>query len=505
MTFEFKVCSNIADQLARHANHRPTKIAMIQGSEEINYLNLYERIIDKAKALLEMGINEGDIIGVALADNINHVVMLFAIARAGAIVLPMDCRWSTTEKEGLCKHFKPSIVLIEENSTWKPENFSFVNSLKSKLSLNELKLFDFPTGKYGFTLSLSSGTTGRPKGPLLSHQQFINRFLTHWIDLGFGSQETYLNATPLYFGGGRAFSLSSIFTGGTVVLFSPPYTSIELGKEIERTNSSILFLVPTLIRRILADFEKIEEGKLTQSRIEKNDVTGYFKRLKTFISSGSALTAEERHSISQRICSRFIEYYSSTEGGGVTVLSPLDQEKFPSSVGRPIFGVDVEIVDEFHHVLAPNTVGRIRYRGLSVAKGFYNDPQSSKESFREGWFYPGDLGLINEEGYLFLKGRFKEMIIRGGVNIYPMEIENTLVNNECVAEAAVISIPSNEFGEEVAAFVRLRSSIQENELIDYCKQHLAPYKVPKIVRIVDHFPTNSGGKILKNELSKMIG
>jgi acyl-CoA synthetase (AMP-forming)/AMP-acid ligase II len=504
MTFEFKVGSNIADQLSRHAIHRPTKIAIIQGQEEVDYLCLFERVIDKAKALLDIGIKEGDIVGVALSDNIDHIVMLFAIARAGAIVLPMDCRWSATEKEALCEHFKPSAVLVEEDSNWKPYHALWVKSLKSITPVHELKSFEFPSGKYGFTLSLSSGTTGRPKGPLVSHQQFINRFLTHWIDLGFGSRETYINATPLYFGGGRAFSLSSIFTGGTVVLFAPPYSPFELGEEIKRTRATILFLVPTLLRRILSEIAKFNENKSTELQTEIKDVSINFKDLKTLISSGSALTSQERQAISQNICNQFIEYYSSTEGGGVSVLSPLDQEKFPDSVGRPIFGVDVQIVDEAHNVLPSNSVGRIRYKSSAVADGFYNDPESSLESFKGGWFYPGDLGLMNEEGYLFLKGRFKDMIIRGGVNIYPLEIENTLMKNQCVAEAAVISIPSNEFGEEVAAVVRLKSAIKEQDLIDYCKQHLAPYKVPKLIRIVEQLPTNSGGKVLKSELAKTI-
>ena len=507
MTAELKVGPNIADQLTRHAIHRPTKIAIIQGKEEVNYLDLYERVMVKAKGLIEMGIKEGDIVGVALADHIDHLVMLFAIARAGAIVLPMDCRWSATEKEALCQHFKPALVLVEEDSNWKSEYCIWVKTLKSISSIDELKSFKFPSGKYGFALSLSSGTTGRPKGPLVSHQQFINRFLTHWIDLGFGSRETYLNATPLYFGGGRAFSLSSIYTGGTVVLFAPPYSPLELGEEIKRTNSSILFLVPTLLRRILSEIAKLKEtqsDQSDQSQAEGQDAFRYFKGLKTLISSGSALTSEERRSISQAICKQFIEYYSSTEGGGVSVLSPLDQDHFPDSVGRPIFGVDVEIVDEMHQVLPPNSIGRIRYKSSAVADGFYNDPESSLESFKDGWFYPGDLGLMNAEGYLFLKGRFKDMIIRGGVNIYPLEIENTLMKNECVAEAAVISMPSQEFGEEVAAFVRLQSSISEKELIDYCKKHLAPYKVPKLIRFVEQMPTNSGGKVIKAQLAKTL-
>jgi acyl-CoA synthetase (AMP-forming)/AMP-acid ligase II len=505
MSLEFHLASNIADQLKRHALHRPTKTAIIQGSEQLNYLELYQQVIERAKALIDLGVQEGDIVGVALSDCIDHIVMLFAVARAGAIILPMDCRWSATEKEALVGHFKPARVLIEEGDIWCPSNSLTVKSLRCDLGHEALCHYEFPKGQYGLTLSLSSGTTGRPKGPLVSHQQFINRFMTHWIDLGFGSRETYINATPLYFGGGRAFSLSSLFTGGTVVLFPPPYSPQELAQEIERTQSTLLFLVPTLLRRILSEIlSEIDALHPQGSTPIKTSVFNAFLHLRTLISSGSALTSEERQAISQHICSQFIEYYSSTEGGGVSVLSPMDQARYPDSVGRPIFGVDVEIVNEEHQVLPPQTVGRIRYKGMAVADGFYKDPEASQESFLEGWFYPGDLGMLNEEGYLFLKGRFKDMIIRGGINIYPLEIENTLMSNPCVSEAAVVAMASKEFGEEVVAFVSLKTPISPSSLIEFCKTHLAPYKVPKLIRVMEQLPRNSGGKVIKSELAKLL-
>ena len=505
MTLEFHLALNIADQLKRHALQRPTKTAIIQGDQTLNYQALYAQVIERAKALIDLGVQEGDIVGVALSDCIDHLVMLFAVARAGAIILPMDCRWSVTEKQALAQHFKPVRVLVQEGDNWHPDNAVLVKSLTSDIGLEALQQHEFPRGQHGLTLSLSSGTTGRPKGPLVSHQQFINRFMTHWIDLGFGSRQTYINATPLYFGGGRAFSLSSLFSGGTVVLFPPPYTPQELAQEIERTHSTLLFLVPTLLRRILADIQD-QEARAQGQDVQPSHPSVFksFQHLNTLISSGSALTSEERQAISQKICSQFIEYYSSTEGGGVSVLSPQDQAHYPDSVGRPIFGVDVEIVNEEHQVLPPQTVGRIRYKGMAVADGFYNDPASSLDSFRDGWFYPGDLGLLNEEGYLFLKGRFKDMIIRGGVNIYPLEIENTLMNHPLVSEAAVLAMASKEYGEDVVAFVSLKTPVTVSELIEYCKTHLAPYKVPKLIHVMDQLPRNSGGKVIKAELAQLL-
>jgi acyl-CoA synthetase (AMP-forming)/AMP-acid ligase II len=271
-----------------------------------------------------------------------------------------------------------------------------------------------------------------------------------------------------------------------VVLCPPPYTPEELAAEVARTNGSLLFLVPTLLRRLLA----CNAATLAPLR-----------SLKSLISSGSALTRDERQQIRETICPNFVEYYASTEGGGVTVLTPQDQQRHGDSVGRPAFGVEVQVVDEAHRPVPAGATGRIRYRSPSVAEGFHGDPEASEEAFRDGWFYPGDLGALNEEGYLFLKGRSKDMIIRGGVNIYPQEIEAVLMDHPAVLEAAVIGWPSREFNEEVAAFVIRKGHVEEAELVALCRRVLAPYKVPRAIFFVDELPRNSLGKVVKAELA----
>jgi acyl-CoA synthetase (AMP-forming)/AMP-acid ligase II len=283
--------------------------------------------------------------------------------------------------------------------------------------------------------------------------------------------------------------MSSLYAGSTVVLCPPPYTPAELVAVVARTNSSVLFLVPTLLRRLLD---------------EEADTLAPMQALKTLISSGSALTPDDRNQIRNRICPNFLEYYSSTEGGGVSTLSPEDQLKYTDSVGRPALSVDVEIVDSEDQLQPRNTIGRIRYRGPAVADGFYADPEATKESFKNGWFYPGDLGTMNEEGYLFLKGRSKDMIIRGGVNIYPQEIEATLMSHPAVAEAAVVGWPSKEFNEEIAAFVILKTELDPADLTLWCNERLARYKVPKQIFSLKEFPRTSLGKVIKADLSNRL-
>ncbi|NML48746.1 long-chain fatty acid--CoA ligase [Ramlibacter sp. G-1-2-2] len=480
---------NIADQLAMHAVQRPTKTAIVSGTQTVSYRDANERVEHGARALLQAGVQPGDVVGVALKDTPDHLLMLFAVARAGAVVLPMDCRWLPAEKQRVVAHFQPRCVLVEPGDDVADARCVTLDAAWWAAAAQAPAPAAWPDGERGFCLSLSSGTTGRPKGPLLTHAQFMSRFFTHYADLGFGSRETYLNATPLYFGGGRAFSVSTLYVGGTVVLFAPPHTPQSLAEAVARTKATVSFLVPTMLRRLLA---------------APADVVQPLARLSTLISSGSPLTAEERIQIRERLCPNFIEYYSSTEGGGVTVLSSEDQLAHPTSVGRPVFGVGIEVVNDANQPLPNGEVGRIRYRGPTVADGFYNDAEAAREAFVDGWFYPGDLGMLDDEGYLFLRGRAKDMIIRGGVNIYPLEIETVLLNHPRIAEAAVIGTPSKEFDEEVAAFVKTSGSIDEAEVKAWCKQNLAPYKIPRHVFFVDEFKLNSSGKILKPELAKLL-
>lgn len=482
---------NIAEMLSIHAKMRPATIALVQGDVCLTYAELNTAVLQRAATLQDIGITCGDIVAIALHDRIEHILMLYAVARAGAVILPMDCRWLALEKQRLAEHFKPALAMVEPGFDFQGARCITADAHWEETVQHASLDRNFPDGDRGVVMSLSSGTTGRPKGPMLTHTQFQARFWTHWVDLGFGSREVYINATPLYFGGGRGFSMSTLYAGGKVVLFPPPYAPHELAAEIARIKGTVLFLVPTQLRRVLdADPEQLTA----------------MKTLSTLVSSGSALTADERRQIKQNICPNFLEYYSSTEGGGITVLPPADHALHGSTVGRPVYGVEVEIVDENHHTVPIGTTGRIRYRGPAVAKGFYLDNEAGIDAFHDGWFYPGDLGSFNEYGYLALKGRSKDMIIRGGVNIYPLEIEATLLSDESVAEAAVVGWASREFNEEVAAFVVMRNghTLDEARLRVLCKASLAPYKVPKKIIQLDELPRNSGGKVLKQALTALL-
>ena len=481
---------NLADALAHHAHARPDQPALIQGDRVVLYRDLDALVRRWATRLSQSGMRPGDVLGISLKDTVDHVLALYASARLGTITLPIDVRWTEAEKVSVATRFGARRVLIEEGAPPLP-------GLEC-LSITEASLAGvvdggqaFPTGPIcgdmPLLVSLSSGTTGRPKGPVVTHYQFLRRFWTHWIDLGLDARQVYVSATPLYFGGGRTFAMSQLFCGGTVVLFPPPYKPEELVQEVAKRQATSCFLVPTLIRRLL---ELPAEALLP------------LRRLSLLLSSGAPLHANERTMIRERISSGFHEYYASTEGGGVSLLRPEDIDSHPDSVGRPVFGVEVRILDDDGATLPAGSVGRLAYRGPGVASGFFDDAEANADAFQDGWFLPGDLATLDEAGFISLRGRRKDMIIRAGVNIYPMEVEAVLSSHPAVIEAAVVGWPAQQMGEEVAAFVVTREALDAAELQQLCRDRLAPYKCPREFFLVKDLPRNASGKILKAELAK---
>jgi acyl-CoA synthetase (AMP-forming)/AMP-acid ligase II len=328
-----------------------------------------------------------------------------------------------------------------------------------------------------------------PKGPLVTHGHTLSRLYIYAISLTFNENDRFMAATPLYFGGGRYMSMFYLFIGGTVILYPPPYKPQELARAINEMAVTSLFLVPTQFRGLI-DLPKTSKP--------------LFPKVRVLISSGSSLYPEERRKISQELSPHFYNFYSSTEGGGISVLRPQDPDAFSMSVGQPVFAAEVQVVDDHDQPVPAGLSGRVRYRGGSVADSFYRDPEASAVSFRDGWYYPGDLGRLDEQGYLYLTGRSKDMIIRSGVNIYPVEIEQTLIAHPAVADAAVVGWPSRQRGEEVAAFVVRHNDVTDLELIEHCRRSLAPYKLPKAIFFVDDLPKSGMGKILKAKLVQQL-
>jgi long-chain acyl-CoA synthetase len=474
---------NLAALLAYHALGRPRHPAIIEPERTICHAELDLLVRRSAAWLRRQGIAAGSLVGLRLADTAEHLIHLLALARLGAVVLPLDWRWTPAEIGRVTERFPPRLVLGEAQA----ELLSDIVQVAPGASWRQVEPDPAPPqggADTPFLVSLSSGTTGAPRGPTITHGEMMARFMTQWVSLSFHGADRYLCATPLYFGAGRSFCLSHLVAGATVCLLAPPFEPTDLLEAVARWQPSVMFLVPTLLRRLLP---------------LASDAGLLLGGVRVLVSSGSAMQADERAEILARLTPNLFDYYASTEGGGISVLAPADQLAHADTVGRPAFAVEIEVVDGGDNPLPAGQVGRLRYRGPGVASDRGDGARRP-----DGWFYPGDLAARDEDGFIVLKGRATEMIIRGGVNIFPSEIEQVLLAHPGVREAAVVGQPSRARGEEVAAFVVAGTMVTESALRRHCENRLAPYKQPRIFLFRSELPKSGLGKILKDRLAASL-
>ncbi len=478
---------NLVDVILANADRRPDHPALEDRDRVVTYAALRRDVWNVALRLRAAGVREGDLVGVAMGDTVDYVLVMLALFRLGAVMLPVDIRWTAVEKARVLGFFKAATVLVDDP-------VAELADVKQLVFAELPEPAPMPAAWPGdlhspLLLSLSSGTTGIPKGPRVTHGQFLMRQLSEWVSLGFLSSDRFLCATPFYFGGGRGFTLGHLIGGATVVLFPPPYDPDHLAPEIERSRITTTFLTPTILRRLLA-VAPAHQAEL--------------KRLRLLISSGAALHPEERRSIQALITPGFINLYASTEGGAISLLTGDVAGASAESVGRPALMSAFEIVDEADRVLPVGEIGHIRQRAPWLPDGYYENREASAAAFRQGCYYPGDMGRIGADGCLYITGRSKDLIIRGGVNIYPDEVERVLLSHAAVLEAAVVGWSSAEFGEEVAAFVTMRGPLDEAALRTHCKAQLASYKVPRGFFAIAEMPKNSAGKVVKARLREQL-
>lgn len=476
-------------RLRQHAHTQPDQPAIVEPGRRINFRQL-DRLVDHScYALRNKGIEFGQLIGLSLQDRAEYLIVLLAIGRIGAVALPLDPRWTQNETQRVGASFGATQILCDgaqlpnERGACRLTLLAEDDFGESDAQYSDARVdLDTP-----LLVSLSSGTTGIPKGPRVTQRQFIHRFTVFWTDLGLSARDRFLTATPLYFGGGRAFALAMIHAGGTSLLLCPPHQPEALIKFVNAQQATATFLVPTQIRRLLG--------------IAKNDGV-LLPTMRALISSGAELFATEQREVRRKLTPNLFQYYSSTEGGGCTVLPPQDFDAHPDSVGRPCQGVEVEVVDADHRPLPPTHIGRVRYRSAASADHYYRGDGS--EAFRDGFFYPGDLGEFDAEGYLYLRGRCKDVINRGGVNVYPSDIESVVLQFPGVSDAAVVGVPSQEFGEDIVVAVVAQDVLDVEALRSHCKTQLAPYKQPSFVLQFDELPKAGIGKISKPALKAMV-
>ncbi|MCX2181947.1 long-chain fatty acid--CoA ligase [Streptomyces sp. SKN60] len=338
-------------------------------------------------------------------------------------------------------------------------------------------------------LLYTSGTTGRPKGAELTHFQLHMNCTVAGEVFGFRADDVSLAVLPLF----HVFGLSSVLNiavrfGGTVVLV-PRFETTAVLDAVERHRCTVFSGVPTMY------------VDLSRADVAGRDLSS----LRVGISAGAAIPGEVIQAFEKRIPTAVVlEGYGLSETAGTATFNVSAEQRKVLSIGKPLWGVETRIVDPAGVVLppGPDHIGEITIRGHNVMKGYYKRPAETAETLRDGWLYTGDLGYRDDDGYLHLVDRKKDLVIRGGYNVYPREVEEVLYGHPAVAEAAVLGRSDDRLGEEVVAFVSLvaGAAAAPDEIVAYCRDRLAAYKYPREVRVLDALPKGPTGKILKNEL-----
>jgi long-chain acyl-CoA synthetase len=346
-----------------------------------------------------------------------------------------------------------------------------------------------------FALVYTSGTTGRAKGVVLSHRSRVLTFFAMAAEYGcYSPEDRSLAVAPLHHGGGLGFTLGPLFLGGSCVV-APKFDPELVVRAIHEQGITATFLVPTHFAGIL---------QLSDARLDRYG----HGNLKALISNGAPLPQALKERVIERFGQHVLhESYGSTEASLVSNLRPEDQLTKRECVGLPLPSTEVRILNDGGEDVGVGESGQVYSRSPYLFNSYWGQPDAQRAAFRDGWFSAGDMARRDAEGYLYIVGRKDDMIISGGVNIYPREIEEVLTHHPAVSEVAVAGIPHEYWGEAVGAFVVVRDDMRvtEQELLDFCAADLARYKLPKTVQFVGSLPRGASGKLLRRELSSRMG
>jgi acyl-CoA synthetase (AMP-forming)/AMP-acid ligase II len=499
--------SRIGDALYWYATYTPNKIAIISSAGTQAYAQLWSRVCSLSSALAEMGVGPGDRMALLMQNSSRYIEVYQAAALMGVAVVPLNFRFVASEIEYVVNHSGARVLIFDRSFV------DTVRSLRTKLPsvASRYIVTDGPvtsaTHSYETLIAsgretppsgpadlsacyfqgYTSGTTGFPKGCVNPHREFADCLRRIATIYGITEDDRELVAAPLFHEAPALFALLQIFRGGTVIVTSDS-TPANVFELIDRNEATWTFMVPTMWASMVAS-EEIDRFDLGSLRL--------------LLSGGSPLLTHTKEAILRRFPNAGLnEFYGGTEVGLVTNLRPEDQRRKVRSVGRPVIGMFVELRDEDGNVVPNGEVGEIQIGGATIIREYFNNPEATAQARRGGFFTLGDMGRFDEEGYLYIVDRKKYMIISGGENIFPNDIEDVLYKHPAVDMAAVVGAPDPKWGEIVVAAVTLKpgSSVGEAELIAHCKTFLSSFKVPKRIDFRDRMPMSSFGKILRRDV-----
>ncbi len=457
-----------------------------------------------ANALVNLGCVPDDRIAVQVEKSPEALALYLACIRAGCWFLPLNTAYQRAELAQLLEDAQPRVfigsegtaeLLAEANQPVVQTQFLTFDAIGGGTFATvatdaKAEFVTVPrSGEDVAALLYTSGTTGRPKGAMLSHRSMSYCAQTLGGLWKFSSKDVLLHALPIFHGHGLFISSNVALASGATLLFLPKF---DAGVVTDRLQHATVFMgVPTFYHRLLAD------QRITQD---------HCRHMRLFTCGSAPLSAEMHREFEARTGHGIVERYGATETMILT-SNPIDGERRPGSVGFPLPGVDLRIADMHDRPLPNGEIGMIQVRGQGLFSGYWRMPEQTRQEMTpEGFFRTGDLGCVGDDGYVTITGRSKDLIISGGYNVYPVEVETAINEMESVHESAVVGIPHADFGEAVVAFVVPNgdNNPTANEIMQWSKKRLANYKVPKQIFVVPELPRNTMGKVLKNELRESL-
>ena len=507
----------------QQANNTPTKVAYHFQGQDVTYEALEQSIGRFAQGLKDNGIQQGDNVALLLGNTPHFIISLYAIMRIGAIAVPINPTYTKDEISYILQNAEVKgivaldllLPLVEVAAHAFPAIQAFIicettADIGEKVAAlqgvakEKTKLFQHVVAQASGTAQIAaideqdtavilytSGTTGQPKGAMLTHNNLYCNARDIGVYLNMDEHDRVIATLPVF----HVFALTVVVNAplmkGATVLLAPRFSPAEIYALAKAQQATIFAGVPTMFNFLL----QYSEG-------DAND----FEHLRLAISGGASLPVALLHAFEQHFNVRISEGYGLSEASPVTCFNPLDRERKPGSIGTSIPNVENKVVDEHGNEVPTGEVGELVVRGPNVMKGYYKMPEETAVAIRDGWLYTGDLAQRDEEGYFFIVDRKKDLIIVGGFNVYPREVEEVLYTHPNVVEAAVVGFPDATFGEAVHAFIVLKEpTTSVEEMQAFCREHLVKYKVPTTIEFIDELPKNSTGKILRRSFKERVG
>jgi long-chain acyl-CoA synthetase len=513
---------NLSILLEDSARHYPERTAVVLGDRRLTYAQVDAAANQVANLLVARGIRPGDKVALSCPNLPYFPVVYYGILKAGAVVVPLNVLLKGRE---IAYHLNDSdarAYFCFEGTADLPmgaeghagfgqaelcEQFFLITAdpaaaspIEGAQTLGQALAGQAPSFEPvlaqetdAAVILYTSGTTGQAKGAELSHSNLLLNALTcNRLFQSRPGTDTHLLVLPLFHSFGSTVNMNAGFASASTLVLLPRFDPAAAVKLLEQQDVTFFAGVPTMYWGLL---NALTEGV---------DVERIARNMRVAVAGGSSLPVEIIRAVKERFGVTILEGYGLSETSPVATFSDPDSDPRPGSIGIPIWGVEVKLIDEmWNTVEGVDEIGEIAIRGHNIMRGYYNRPEATAEVMRDGWFRSGDLGRRDKDGFYYIVDRAKDMIIRGGFNVYPREIEEVLMTHEAVSLAAVIGVPHPSHGEEIKAFVILKdgANATEEEIVTWSREQMAAYKYPRVVSIVETLPMTATGKLLKRALS----